>query len=152
HKIQDAYRLIPLSQWKGKQTDYVAPATVPVKPGVDARTPVPTQVFNMPAEQYFARLCELLVNNPARAADTPIMAKLARLGVTPGAKFKLDAFGADTRKAIDEGIVAAQKAIREEESKLGEMVNGWQVARDLGRYGTKYLYRAAWTFFGIGAN
>ncbi len=39
-----------------------------------------------------------------------------------------------------------------EESKMGEMVNGWQVARDLGRYGTKYTYRAAWTYFGVGGN
>ncbi len=35
---------------------------------------------------------------------------------------------------------------------MGEMVNGWQIARDLGRYGTKYLYRAAWTFFAVGGN
>src|SRR5262245_52264532 len=41
HKIQDQYRLIPLSLWKGKDTRYVPPSEVPVKPGVDARTPVP---------------------------------------------------------------------------------------------------------------
>ena len=35
---------------------------------------------------------------------------------------------------------------------MGEIVNGWQVARDLGRYGMKYAYRAAWTFFGVGGN
>jgi hypothetical protein len=152
HIIQDGYQLIPLSQWKGKETNYTPPADVPVKPGVDAKTPVPTQVFKMSAEQFFGRLCELLVNNPARAADAPIMAKLARLSIKPGAKFKLDAFDADTRKAIEEGVAAGQQAIRDEESKMGEMVNGWQVARDLGHYGTKYTYRAAWTFFAVGGN
>ena len=35
---------------------------------------------------------------------------------------------------------------------MGEMINGWQIARDLGRYETKYTYRAAWTFFGVGGN
>jgi hypothetical protein len=70
----------------------------------------------------------------------------------PGAQFKLDVFDADARKAIEEGVVAAQKAIRDEGSKMGEMVNGWQVARDLGRDGTKYTYRAAWTFFAVGGN
>ena len=64
----------------------------------------------------------------------------------------MDAFDPDTRKAIDEGIAAAQQAIRDQESKMGEMVNGWQIARDLGRYGTKYTYRAAWTFFAVGGN
>jgi hypothetical protein len=152
HKIQDEYQLIPLSQWKGKETHYTPPATVPVKPGVDAKTPVPTQVFKLSAEQFFDRLCELLVNNPARQADAPMMAKLARLGIKPGATFKMDTLDADTRKAIEEGVAAAQQAIRDEESKMGEMVNGWQLARDLGRYGTQYLYRAAWTFFAVGGN
>ena len=152
HKIQDQYKLIPLSQWKSAGTSYIPPASVHVKPGIDARTPVPAQVFKLSADQFFGRLSELLVNNPARPADAPIMSRLAKLGVKPGAKFTTEAFDADTRKAIDEGVAAAQQAIRDEESKLGEMINGWQIARDLGRYGTKYKYRAAWTYFGVGGN
>lgn len=152
HKIQDKYQLIPLSQWKGTGTNYTPPSKVPVKPGIDAKTPVPAQVFKMSAEQYFGRLAELLVNNPARPADAPIMARLAKLGVTPGAKFTTRTFDPDTQKAINEGIASAQEAIRAEEAHMGEMVNGWQVARDLGRYETKYTYRAAWTFFAVGGN
>ena len=152
HKIQDQYQLIPLSQWKGAGTKFTPPASVPVKPGVDAKTPIPAQVFKLSADQFFGRLCELLPNNPAREADAPVMARLAKLGIKPGAKFTTAGFDADTRKAIDEGIAAAQQAIRAEEAKMGEMVNGWQIARDLGRYGTKYLYRAAWTFFAVGGN
>ncbi len=152
NKVQDQYKLIPLSQWKEAGTKYSPPASVPVKSGVDAKTPVPTQVFKMSAERFFGRLAELLLTNPAREADAPVMARLAKLGVQPGAKFTIEAFSADTRKAIDEGIAAAQQQIREYESKMGEMVNGWQIARDLGRYGTNYPYRAAWTFFGVGGN
>jgi hypothetical protein len=152
HKIQDGYKLIPLSQWKGANTTYTPPTNVPVKPGVDAKTPIPTQVFQMSAENYFGRLCELLVDNPARPADAPIMARLLRLGIKPGATFKMDAFDNATRKAIEEGVAEGQKEIREGESKMGEMVNGWQVARDLGRYGTKYAYRATWTFYAVGGN
>jgi hypothetical protein len=152
HAIQDRYQLIPLSQWKGADTTYTPPKNVPVKPDVDANTPIPAQVFKLSADQFFGRLCELLVNNPARAADAPIMARLAKLGIKPGAKFTTAALDADTRKAIDEGIAAAQQDVRAEEARMGEMVNGWQIARDLGRYGTKYLYRAAWTYFGVGGN
>ena len=112
----------------------------------------PAQVFKMSAEQFFGRLCELLVNNPARAGGCAVMARLAKIGIKPGAKFTTAGFDADTRKAIDEGVAAAQQAIRAEEAKMGEMVNGWQIARDLGRYGTKYTYRAAWTFFAVGGN
>ena len=98
---------------------YTPPTNVPVKPGIDAKTPVPVQVFKMSADQFFGRLCELLVNNPARPADAPVMARLAKLGIQPGAKFTTEAFDADTRKAIDEGIAAAQQAIRAEEVEDG---------------------------------
>ena len=152
HKIQDQYKLIPLSQWKGAGTSYTPPASVPVKPGVDATTPVPVQVSKMSADQFFGRLSELLADNPARPADAPIMRRLAEIGVKPGAKFTTAHFDADTRKAIDEGMAAARQAIRAGEAKMGEMINGWQIARDLGRYETKYTYRATWTFFGVGGN
>ena len=152
HAIQDQYKLIPLSQWLAAGAAYTPPASVPVKPGVDAKTPVPAQVFKLSAEQFFGRLSQLLVDNPAREADAPIMARLATLGVKPGATFTTAAFDAETRKAIDEGVASAQQAIRAEEAKMGEMINGWQIARDLGRYGTKYTYRAAWTFFAVGGN
>ncbi len=43
HGIQDQYRLVPLSSW-GKS--YTAPGNVPLKDGVDTRTPVPKQVLD----------------------------------------------------------------------------------------------------------
>ena len=64
------------------------------------------------------------------------MARIAGLGIAPGATFSIDAFDADVRTAIEEGVAAAQQAIRDEEPKLGEHVNGWNLSRDLGRYGT----------------
>ncbi len=149
HAAQDKYKLTPLSKWG---TDYIPPATVAVKPGVDTKTPIPKQVFAMSPENFFSRLSELLVNNPARPADAPVIARMAKLGITAGSKFRMADFDADSRKAIEEGILAAQKEIRDGEAKMGEMVNGWQIARDLGRYGTKYAYRATWTFYGVGGN
>ena len=149
HAAQDKYKLTPLSKWG---TDYTPPATVAVKPGVDTKTPIPKQVFAMSPENFFSRLSELLVNNPARPADAPVIARMAKLGITAGSKFRIADFDADSRKAIEEGVLAAQKEIRDGEAKMGEMVNGWQIARDLGRYGTKYAYRATWTFYGVGGN
>jgi len=152
HAIQNQYRLIPLSQWTSAGANYTPPTSVPVKPGVDAKTPVPVQVSKMSADQFFGTLAELLPDNPARPADAPVMARLARIGVKPGATFSTANLDADTRKAIDDGMAEARQAVRAEEAKMGEMINGWQVARDLGRYKTRYLYRAAWTFFGVGGN
>ena len=147
--LQDQYRLVPLEAWG---SDWTPPAEVPVKPGVDAKTPVPRQLLAMTPETFFARLNALLPANPPYPEDAPVMERIARLGIVPGAEFPWANFDPEVQQAISKGVEAGKTAIREQEAHLGEHVNGWQVALDLGRYGTKYAYRAAWTFFGVGGN
>src|SRR5262245_52581852 len=147
HALQDQYKLTPLSEW-GKT--YTAPADVPLKPDVDAKTPVTTQVLAMSPEAFFSRLNALLVDNPPDPADPQTMARLARLGVAPGATFSMAAFNLETRKAIEEGVAQGQKLMRE--TARGKNVNGWEITLDMGRYGMNYPYRASWTFFGVGGN
>ena len=149
HKIQDHYTLTPLSKWG---TDYTPPESVPVAPDADAGTPVGDQVFGMTPEAFFGRFNELLVDNPARAADAPVMERIAKLGIKPGATFSLEGFDPEIQQAIADGVAQAQKAILEHESTMGKEVNGWTMALDGGRYGTNYLNRAAWTYFAIGTN
>ena len=60
------------------------------------------------------------------------------------------AFSPEVSKAIEEGVAAGQKLMRE--TPRGEDVNGWEITLDMGRYGTNYPYRASWTFFGVGGN
>ena len=152
HTIQDQYTLIPLSQWKGKGTKYTPPADVPVKETVDLKTPLGDQVFGMTAEAFFSRLNELLVNNPARPDDVPVMARIAQLGIVPGGTFSMSGFDADVRKAIDDGLADAKQAILDQEPKLGTVLNGWALNLKGGRYGTDYLNRASATYFYVGAN
>ena len=148
HALQDQFKLVPLSAWG---TDYTPPNDVPLQPGVEDGAVGP-QVFSMSAESFFNRLNALLVNNPPEPADPPLMERIAALGIEPGAAFSMSESEAELRTAIDEGVATGQQEIRDSEPKLGEPVNGWNLARDLGRYGTKYLYRAGWTFYGVGGN
>ena len=147
HALQDQYKLVPLSE-RGKS--YTAPDNVPLKPGVDSKTPVPTQVLAMTPEAFFGRLNALLVDNPPEPADPALMARIAKLGIAPGASFSMAAFGPEVRKAIEDGIAAGQKQMRE--TPHGKKVNGWEVTLNMGRYGANYPYRAFWTFFGVGGN
>ena len=110
HNLQDQYRLTPLSKWG---TDYTPPATVPVKPNVDVKTPTPDQVFAMPPEVFFGRLNALLVDNPPHPDDAPVMARIAKLGIAPGANFKTESFTEEVRKAIEEGVLAGQEEIKD---------------------------------------
>ena len=89
HALQDQYRLVPLSEW-GKA--YSPPTDVPLKPGVDAKTPVPTQVLAMSPEAFFGRFNALLVANPPEPADPATMARIAGLGIAPGVLFSMAAF------------------------------------------------------------
>ena len=131
HALQDQYKLVPLSSW-GKP--YTPPDNVPLKEGVDAKTPVPKQVLALSPEDFFNRLNRLLVTNPPEPDDPKTMARLATLGIAPGATFRMDAFTPEVRKAIEAGVADGIKAMRE--TVRGKMVNGWQIALDMGRYGT----------------
>jgi hypothetical protein len=147
HALQDQYILTPLSMWG---TDYRPPVDVPVKPGVDASNTIPAQVMGMSPEVFFNRLAMLLVDNPPRQADAPTVAQLAKLGIKAGSEFKLSDFDSEIQAAINAGFMDGWKELQSYRDKMGEKINGWQVTYDLGRYGTKYAYRAAWTFMAIG--
>ncbi|WP_136806764.1 DUF1254 domain-containing protein [Desulfosediminicola flagellatus] len=149
NRIQDEYKLTPLSAW-GKP--YTPPANVPLKEGADGKTLVNEQVMALNAEQFFSNLNRLLATNPAYDEDAPTLEKLHSLGIAPGAPFSTDGLGADVVAALEEGVALGKAAMAAEMKSLGKMVNQWGLTYDMGRYGRKYAYRAAWTFVGIGGN
>ncbi|MBB3391773.1 hypothetical protein FHT82_004551 [Rhizobium sp. BK275] len=71
HKIQDGYKITPLSQW-GKDAK---PAKVKIDPSVDMKTPPKTQADTASAEDYFAYAAELLKLHPPHSTDQPIIAR-----------------------------------------------------------------------------
>ena len=147
HTLQDQYILTPLSMWG---TEYRLPVDVPVKPGVDASNTIQAQVMGMSPEVFFNQLAALLVDNPPRQADSPTIAQLAKLGITAGSEIKLGDFDPEIQTAINAGFMDGWKELQSYKDKMGEKINGWQLTYDLGRYETKYAYRAAWTFMAIG--
>ena len=83
---------MPLSAY-GKP--YTPPAGK-VDPSIDMKTAVREQVNAMDAAAYFTLLAKLMKDNPPAAADAPMVAKLAKIGIVPGKDFdlgKLDAGG-----------------------------------------------------------
>ncbi|WP_237067410.1 DUF1254 domain-containing protein [Microbulbifer guangxiensis] len=147
--LQDQYQLIPLSAW-GKH--HAPPDSVPLKEDADGETLVNTQVMALDAGQFFSNLNRLLVTNPPYAEDAPMLEKLRLLGIAPGAPFSTEHLRADVVAALEEGVAQGKAAMTAEMNNLGKMVNQWGLTYDMGRYGTKYAYRAAWTFVGIGGN
>src|SRR5262245_41116119 len=90
HKVQDGYKLTPLSQW-GK--GYTPPANPPTDAAVDNKTPPLVQVNRMDGVAVLGRLAELMAKQPPHANDYPILFRMRQIGFEPGKPFdaaKLD--------------------------------------------------------------
>ncbi|MBI4725424.1 MAG: DUF1254 domain-containing protein, partial [Rhodomicrobium sp.] len=80
HKIQAGYKITPLSQW-GKEPE---PVSVEIDPSVDMKTPPKTQVDAMPADKFFTCAASLLKLQPPHITDEPVIARMKRIGISPG--------------------------------------------------------------------
>jgi len=145
--IQDGYRLTPLSGW-GRP--YTPPAHVPM-PEADRSTAPVEQVARMDAGTFFGRLNELMVGNPPSRADEEAMTRFATIGVQPGAAFAPARLDPATRAAVERAPAAVREKLERAASRKPSE-GGWDLERDLGRYGTDYGKRALVAFMGLGAN
>jgi hypothetical protein len=153
HRLQDEISLVPLSAYGKSYT----PAPGSVDPSIDMKTAVREQVNALSANDYFNLLAKLMKDNPPYAADNPMLAKLAKLGILPGQPFdgsKLgpvakDAFSKVPKIATDKIMRWLKEGIVAGDSKLE---HGWLFTTKTGEYGVNYLQRALVTAIGLGAN
>ncbi|MFS8063697.1 MAG: DUF1254 domain-containing protein [Luteimonas sp.] len=148
HQMEDEISVVPLSSY-GKP--YTPPAGK-VDPSLSGKGAVREQVNALSAEAYFGLLATLMKDNPPSAADAPMVAKLAKLGITPGEAFDASKLGAEGAKAIDAVPKQAFEKIMAHFKDAGRLENGWTFATKTGLYGTDYLQRAFVTAIGLGAN
>ena len=92
-----------------------------------------------------------MIGNPLNPPDPVLVTKLASIGIGPGKVPSTDAN--DTIKtALQTGITEGQKMIDGRVANFGTLVNGWLSVPQAGVFGTDYLFRAADTQYGLGAN
>jgi hypothetical protein len=150
HRIQDGFKLTPLSQ-RGKS--YTPLAESPEDHTVDMKTPPPIQLAKMSAQTYFEMFADLMKNNPPHELDWPMVVQLRQIGIVPGKDFVFSKLDPQTQKALERAVGEARKMIEDRAERSGEFVNGWLIAREgMGNYGTSYLQRANVALIGLGAN
>lgn len=150
HAMQQKYKLTPLSAW-GKP--YMAPINVPVKQGVDAKTPPVEQTRKMGARSFFSRLAALLKSNPPASADAAAVERFKGIGLERGIAFEQRNLNPSFLEELEAGVRDAQQKITDEAKKPhGKHLNGWEFMPNVGRYGTDYLWRAVVALIGLGAN
>ena len=149
-KIQDGYQIVPLSTF-GKE--YNPPKGVVSE---EAKSIVPAKdTENLPIDEYFNLMAELMKANPPADADAEIVKAMASIGIVPGQKFDFNSLDNETKDKL-KMIPANVHELFEKTRSVGDpkiLINGWQVATDgIGSYGTDYSFRAYVAYVGLGAN
>ena len=148
HKLQDEISIVPLSAYGKPYT----PPPGKVDPSIDMKTAVREQVNALSADAYFSLLAQLLKDNRTFVSDAPMVAKLARLGITPGQPFDRTKLPAAAAAALAKVPKPAFAKILAHMKQAGRLENGWTFSTKTGIYGTDYLQRAFITAIGLGAN
>ncbi len=148
--LQENFKLVPLSSY-GKPYSPPAGTIDPNAPSV--KDVVRNLISAMDTQTYFNMLAKsMAVNPPALPEDAPILAEMAKIGLVPGKPFDLSKLAPDVQKALADVGKTAYALISEEQKKGGKTVNGWLITTGTGAYGTDYLWRAAISAYGWGAN
>lgn len=150
HKVQDGYKLTPLSQWGA---NYTPADNAPTDPAVDGKTPPMRQVNAMDGVAMLMRLSELMGEYAPHGNDYPILFRLRRLGIEPGRAVDAEKLDGNTVAIINAAAKDALAELPIAMRKLGTLVNGWNIATEnVGTYGTSYKQRAFIALGGLGAN
>ncbi|MEN9315898.1 MAG: hypothetical protein RIS35_2291 [Pseudomonadota bacterium] len=111
---------------------------------------VPTDVAS--PGNFLAVVNEQLARNPPPAADAPLLARCAAVGLQPGNEEVWTALPQPVRDAWNERIVAALNEVRRAIPRLAIDVQGWKVrGPEIGNFGTAYESRAAIALGGLAA-
>ena len=151
NELQAQYKITPLAAWGKPYT----PMTPPVNPnpGFSMTDKPQTVILDLGAEGYFNLMAKLLDGAaPPAAEDAPMLASMAKIGIVPGKPFEMSKLDPAVQTALKDTPQNALRKIEGNKNSMGEMVNGWIVAKGLGTYGTNYLKRATVAAFGWPAN
>lgn len=149
HKVQDGYKLTPLSQW-GKKPK---PVKAVIDTTIDMKTPPMEQVHQMSAAAYFKYATELMKVNPPHVTDWSMVAQLKKIGIEQGKSFDYDKLDPAVKQVLDKVPADSLELMKWKLPTLARVTNGWSMNTDtMGTYGDYYLKRALVSMLGLGAN
>lgn len=154
HKIQQGYKLTPLSAWvEGKGKGKYVPPKGKVDPTLDMKTLAPAQIENMDAPTFFARFAKLLKDNPPGPLDYPMVHRLRRVGFKVGQRFDVNSAQSTIKQTFERATTVGRSLVAILGKKAaGEGGKGWIYSTSGGAYGVDYGWRAAIAYALLGEN
>jgi len=162
-KLQDGYRIQPLSTYLNQPPPAAAPTPDwptlgkdAVKPHIDLVDKIDKleeKVFV--ATHFFDYLDFALQFAPPGPEEADIRTKLARIGIGDGKTFAFKDLSAEHKAAILAGMKEGNKKVEEKAAAIGKSINGWKVSSAFGDrafYNGNWLLRAAAARAGIYGN
>jgi DNA sulfur modification protein DndE len=164
--IQDQMSVTPLSAFQG--TNATAATTAHQAATNTSETPMSSGHQFVPAEhvqnpvspkppfipatgiRIFDEIGTAMSGNSLNPPEPALVDKFASIGVGIGKTPSTQA-NDTTKAAMQAAITEGEKLIAKQVPNLGTQINGWRVT-SAGLYGTDYLFRAAVTKLGLGAN
>lgn len=147
HRFQDGLIAMPLSQSRS----FAKPAKGRVNPDIDMK-PALDQVAKMSGLTFFSHFLHTSKTDQPHIEDSPILARMKRLGLEPGKGCDFEALPLSVKSAIHDAPKSAMARIAHQHDD-GRNANGWSIpVNPLGTYGTDYLKRARVAFLGLGAD
>jgi hypothetical protein len=141
HRLQDRLKLYRLGGPSNTPSTWQASAQKSAPPVV--------QMKEMSTREFYERLMQLMVENPAKAEDKAMLDRLASHQLEPGKPVQLSAI--DTASFALGRWIANRKVTQALQQKVKD--GTWSTPPlSLGNYGTDYNIRAVVAMVGLGAN
>ncbi len=143
-KLQDAYKVQPLSA-------FLKQPAPPAAPALD----FPKANAELAKTDFFEYVDWVLAQAPAGPEEKEIRAKLAKIGIGPGKTFNFKDLSLEHKAAVLLGLKAGEKKVEEQVAAMGKKVNGWSIGAAFGDrdfYKGNWLLRAAAAKAGIFGN
>lgn len=143
-KIQDAYKVQPLSA-------FLKQPAPPAAPALDW----PKADEKLAKTNFFEYVDWALAQAPAGPEEKDIRAKLAKIGIGPGKTFNFKDLSLEHKAAVLLGLKAGEKKVEEKVAAMGKKINGWNIGAAFGNrefYKGDWLLRAAAAKAGIFGN
>ena len=145
-KIQDGYKVQPVSAFLGQTAPVTAPAITFIQPLTPETQKTSLQFFNL--------LNFLLTYSPTVPSETAVMDRFAKIGIGAGKTLDLNALAPDMKQALEQGMADGWKAYSD--FKSSDVDTGKVTSGDM--FGTRdylknnYVYRMAAAMLGIYGN